>query len=96
MKVFLRDTSLLSPTTQSLGAIGELYSDLGLNKIDLPKSSKDNMRLFMQEDFNLFKEYAIQDSIITLWHALQVEYSNYEFSNSFSIPITFSCNKLLM
>ena len=95
-KVFLRDTSLLSPTTQSLGAIGELYSDLGLNKIDLPKSSKDNMRLFMQEDFNLFKEYAIQDSIITLWHALQVEYSNYEFSNSFSIPITFSCNKLLM
>ena len=89
-KVFLRDTSLLSPTTQSLGAIGELYSDLGLNKIDLPKSSKDNMRLFMQEDFNKFKEYAIQDSVITLWHALQVEYSNYEFSNSFSIPITLS------
>ena len=89
-KVFLRDTSLLSPTTQSLGAIGELYSDLGLNKIDLPKSSKNNMRLFMQEDFNKFKEYAIQDSVITLWHALQVEYSNYEFSNSFSIPITLS------
>ena len=52
------------------------------------------MRLFMTED--LFKQYAIQDSIITLWHALQVEYSNYEFSNSFSIPITFSGNKLLV
>ena len=90
----MRDTSLLTPTGQSLGAIGKLYSDLGLNKIDLPKSSKDNMRLFMTED--LFKQYAIQDSIITLWHALQVEYSNYEFSNSFSIPITFSGNKLLV
>ena len=44
----------------------------------------------MSTDFDLFKQYAIQDSIITLWHAIQVEYSNYEFSQSFTIPITLS------
>ena len=93
-KVFLRDTSLLTPTGQSLGAIGKLYSDLGLNKIDLPKEVKSNMRQLMNEDLSLFKEYAMQDSIITLWHALQVEQSNHELCNSFNIPITFSSNKL--
>ena len=90
----MRDTSLLTPTGQSLGAIGKLYSDLGLNKIDLPKEVKSNMRQLMNEDLSLFKEYAMQDSIITLWHALQVEQSNNELCNSFNIPITFSSNKL--
>ena len=90
----MRDTSLLTPTGQSLGAIGKLYSDLGLNKIDLPKEVKSNMRQLMNEDLSLFKEYAMQDSIITLWHALQVEQPNHELCNSFNIPITFSSNKL--
>ena len=48
------------------------------------------MKTFMSTDFDLFKQYAIQDSIITLWHAIQVEYSNYEFSQSFTITITLS------
>ena len=48
------------------------------------------MKTFMSTDFDLFKQYAIQDSIITLWHAIQVEYSNYEFSQSITIPITLS------
>ena len=90
----MRDTSLLTPTGQSLGAIGKLYSDLGLNKIDLPKEVKSNMRQLMNEDLSLFKKYAMKDSIITLWHALQVEQSNHELCNSFNIPITFSSNKL--
>ena len=90
----MRDTSLLTPTGQSLGAIGKLYSDLGLNKIDLPKEVKSNMRQLMNEDLSLFKEYAMQDSIRTLWHALQVAQSNHGLCNSFNIPITFSSNKL--
>ena len=52
------------------------------------------MKSYMNKDLELLKQYATQDSIITLWHALQVEQSNHELCNSFNIPITFSSNKL--
>ena len=48
------------------------------------------MKSYMNKDLDLLKQYATQDSIITLWHALQTEYSNYEFSQSYSIPVTLS------
>ena len=48
------------------------------------------MKSYMNKDLELLKQYATQDSIITLWHALQTEYSNYEFSQSYSIPVTLS------
>ena len=48
------------------------------------------MKSYMNKDLELLKQYATQDSIITLWHALQTEYLNYEFSQSYSIPVTLS------
>ena len=48
------------------------------------------MKSYMNKDLELLKQYATQDSIITLRHALQTEYSNYEFSQSYSIPVTLS------
>lgn len=88
--VFLRDTALLTPTASNLGSIGALYTDLGLSKIDLPFSAKNNMEAFMESDFEKFKEYAIRDSEITLYHALVVQNSHYKFCSSFTIPVTLS------
>lgn len=89
-RVYLRDTSLLTPTLQSLGAIGNLYPDKGLSKIDLPLSAKNNMEQFMSTDFKTFKEYALRDSVITLFHSLIVQQSYYDFCGIYTIPITLS------
>ena len=89
-KILLRDTSLLTPTAQNLGAIGDLYSEYGLSKIDLPKEMKNDMEEMMYKDFTLFKEYAIRDSVITLFHAMKVQDSYQSFCMIYSIPITLS------
>ena len=89
-KILLRDTSLLTPTAQNLGAIGDLYSEYGLSKIDLPKEMKNDMEDMMYKDFELFKEYAIRDSVITLFHAMKVQESYHSFCKIYSIPITLS------
>lgn len=64
-KVILRDTSLLSPGNASLKAIGELY-EKDLEKVDIPLGMKSNMSVFKKEQYEMFKVYAIQDSVIAL------------------------------
>lgn len=64
-KVFLRDTSLLSPGGQSLQSIGSLYEEK-LEKISLSKSDLNRMDLFKMKSPDHFKLYALQDSLIVL------------------------------
>ena len=86
--IFLRDTSLLTPGAASLKAVGDLYKDL--NKIDLPSDYKSSMEEFMEREPDLFKEYALRDAQIALYHSLWVEQSNYELCNRFVIPVSLS------
>lgn len=88
-RVILRDTSLLSPGGMSLKSISELYSQ-DLQKIQLADGLITNMKDFKMQNPSLFKKYAIQDSIITLWHTLNVQDSFLKFCGKYTIPVTLS------
>jgi len=64
-KIILRDTSLLSPVGASLSSISELYNS-EFKKIIVPKNLKSDMKKLKEQDLELFRSYAIQDSKITL------------------------------
>jgi len=89
-KVYLRDTSLLSPSGMSLKSIGQLYPTLPLSKIELDHKQIKNMDQFFDSDKTLFMDYAIQDAKIVLWHSLQVLNSHYQLSKKYTIPVTLS------
>jgi len=65
-RVFLRDTSLLSPAGMSLKAIGKLYPHLNLEKIELLQTELSDMGKFFVSNPERFKEYALQDAKIVL------------------------------
>jgi len=65
-RIFLRDTSLLSPGGMSLKSIGLLYPTLPLKKIELSKEQYSDMEVMLNENPLLFKEYAEQDAKIVL------------------------------
>lgn len=88
-RVILRDTSLLSPGGMSLKSISELYSQ-DLQKIQIGDDMISNMKEFKRLNPSLFKKYAIQDSIITLWHTINVQDSFLKFSGKYTIPVTLS------
>lgn len=90
INVYLRDSMLISPAGASLKSIGSLYESSGLSKLEIDKSDRDSMDLFMENNYELFKEYAIKDSVIALYHALTVEQSSIQELGKFSIPITLS------
>lgn len=81
----LRDTSLLSLAGSSLKKLGQLYPSV--EKIDIGENIKQ-MSLFMDKDLDSFRKYAIQDSVLTLYHSLQMEESSIKEINVFKIPIT--------
>ena len=81
---------MLSPTGMSLKSIGQLYSDLPLNKKELSSETIKNMDLFFETNPKEFKEYSIQDAKIVLWHGLVVQDSHYELTKKYSIPVTLS------
>ena len=89
-KVFLRDSSLLSPAGMSLKSIGSLYPTLPLEKIELSANQLNNMDELYTSDRTLFMSYAMQDSKIVLWHSLQVLNSHYLFTQKYTIPVTLS------
>lgn len=74
----------------SLKAIGSLYPSLPLTKIELSKEFYRDMELLQLKNPVLFREYALQDPKIVLWHALEVQYSHYKFTGKYSIPLTLS------
>jgi len=67
-KVYLRDTVLLSSAAAaSLEAVGKMHK---LDKGKLSQIELQNMELFKARNPVKFKAYAMQDSLITLIHAL--------------------------
>jgi hypothetical protein len=84
--VILRDTmNLASAASRSLESLGKIH---GINKIPLKLEDKVNMKNLLNKDFQKFREYAIQDSLIPLIHALFLEDFNFENINKIGIPIT--------
>lgn len=88
VNVYVRDTMLLAPgSMKSLQSIGSLYENLP--KIEIEEHYKNNMELFLLEEPEKFKEYAVRDALITMVHARYMEY----FNNSLGgvgIPLTLS------
>ena len=96
VNVTIRDTMLLVPgSKKSLSSIGSLYGP-DFNKIDIGDNIK-NMQDFLLKDYELFKKYALQDSIITLVHACFMEEFNFKIG-FLGIPLSLSSlsNKFVM
>ena len=70
--IHLIDTMLLAPPDgKSLAALGEL---LGYEKLELPTGyAKDQMQLFLEEQPDLFEQYAIRDAEITARYIRRIE-----------------------
>jgi len=84
-KVYIRDTLLLaSATARSLGALAFSY---GLQKVSLETRYVEDMSLLLKENYELFKEYAMTDSLITLIHTLFINDFSFKLG-SLSIPNT--------
>lgn len=86
INVIFRDTMLLAPGgNKSLKNIGSLYN---INKIDIGNNI-NNMKIFLKNDYEGFKEYAIQDAKIALVHGLYMEEFSFQFG-LISIPLSLS------
>ena len=78
--VYIRDTMLLaSAASQTLQALGEMH---GLKKPYLDEKCYLDMELFSREDPEKFREYALNDSLIALYHGLFVSNFAYSFGRS--------------
>jgi len=88
INVIIRDTMLIAPGgKKSLDAISSLYS--GINKIKISSKQIKNMELFKRENPELFKKYALQDSLIALVHGNFMEEFNHTI-NGLGVPLTLS------
>ena len=84
-KVYLRDTiALVSATAKSLEAVAYAYK---LKKVDVSQYYKENMDMLLKENPELFKEYAMTDSLITLIHMLFINDFSFRLG-SINIPNT--------
>lgn len=87
--VIIRDTMLLSPAAnKSLDSIGRLYGP-GFEKVDLSKEVKSDMSLLLKRDKELFVKYAVNDALITLVHANNMQDFFFELKGV-GMPITLS------
>jgi hypothetical protein len=85
--VYIRDTMLLAPAgNRSLESLGKLYS---CKKLDISLEEKENMDMLLKGDRKRFEEYAQQDAVITLKHALAMEDFNIQLKH-IGVPITLS------
>lgn len=89
--IHIRDTILLAPGGQkSLAGLGKLYEKEGdFNKRQLTQKEYENMRGVLENDKQLFEDYALQDVIITLKHAIAMEKFNFTVKK-LGIPVTLS------
>jgi len=66
--IYIRDTLLLSSAAAgTLEAVGKAH---GLKKVVIDPKWYNMMDLLLEEDPSLYEEYSMQDSLITLVHAL--------------------------
>lgn len=89
--VYIRDTMLLAPAGKgSLEALGSLYeAEGGFTKKMISNEDKNRMDEFLVKDKKGFEEYAIQDAVVTLKHAIAMEKFNMGIKK-FGIPVTLS------
>jgi hypothetical protein len=89
--VYVRDTILLAPAMMgSLKALGKLYSNEGdFSKKLISKDDLNNMGAFLKKDKKAFEDYALQDAVITLKHAIAMESFNMSVQ-MLGIPLTLS------
>lgn len=88
VNLILRDSKLLAPGGQkSLKAIGSLYGEEFYKK-DIGDNIH-NMKNFLEKDYESFKDYAIQDAVICLIHALFMEEFVFKMG-VIGIPLTLS------
>jgi len=84
-RIFIRDTVLLaSAAAGTLEAIGKSHF---IDKVEIPKELKGKMDILFTEDFNLFKKYAMRDSLITLIHGLFMNDFSFNLGSK-SLPVT--------
>jgi len=85
--IIIRDTMLLAPAGQkSLASIGKLYNN---EKIPLTAYEISHMDLLLKNNKTKFQEYALNDSIITLKHAIWMEDFHFQVKGT-GIPTTLS------
>lgn len=87
MNVIVRDTMLIAPGKKSLNAISTLYE--GINKVKMSEEQMNNLEQVQVDDPELFKKYAMQDSLIVLIHGCYMEDFNHSIKG-FGIPLTLS------
>ena len=87
--VYIRDTHLLTPaSSKGLEALGKLY-DTGVEKKSISTEDLEHMDEYLSREPKLFEEYAIQDAIIPLTHAITLEGVNFT-TQRVGVPITLS------
>jgi hypothetical protein len=88
-RIFFRDCNLIAPIgVKSLDQIGSIYGD-NFRKIDIGDYRAGNMRKLRNEKPDLFDEYAIKDSVITLKHGISMEEFNIKLGRV-GVPLTMS------
>ena len=90
--VYIRDTILLAPAGKSsLSELGKLYTeDTGdFEKIAISSEDLVKMGEFLKRDPQGFENYAIQDAIITLKHAVSMEKFNFGIKQ-IGVPVTLA------
>jgi hypothetical protein len=69
LDIVLRDTMTIAPGGTALADLGELH---GLEKIDLPRGTIEQMDVLLRDDKDLFEKYAIRDAEIAALHAWEM------------------------
>lgn len=94
LKVFLRDTMLLTPqSSKSLKALGEL---VGVKKVELAPDKETyrqiikNMDRLRSADWDLFKRYALTDAEICVRYIEKVIDQYKSVTGKFKVPITLT------
>ena len=94
IKIYLRDTMLLSPTnTKKLSDLGEL---VGTKKIVLDEDPvkelfyKKNMDVLRDENWELFKKYALVDAEICVRYILKIIEEFYNATGKRRVPVTLT------
>jgi hypothetical protein len=89
--VFVRDTMLLAPGgMKGLANLAKLYENEGdFSKRKISRENITQMSKFLVNDRDAFIEYAINDSKITLKHAVEMEKFN-KSVQQIGIPVTLS------
>lgn len=92
VNLILRDTMLLAPGgKKSLALIGSLYNETigkDFGKINIGDKI-NNMEKYLKDDYEGFKNYAIQDAVICLIHAMFMEKFNFDLG-LIGIPLSLS------